>query len=150
MGGKILAGTFSKKHLAGIFQKIFSGNFKNTHLAGTISKTYLAGTFWREYFEGNIFFFFNLKTLQNAPFLNNKPIGASPVWQFLSQDGLRRCGIFFRALCQIALTIEKFLSWTSRGFWSFKNTHHYAPHLFVTPIVSQVGQELAFNYLPNL
>jgi len=24
----------------------------------------------------------------------DKPIGASPVWQFLSQEGLRRCGIF--------------------------------------------------------
>ena len=27
--------------------------------------------------------------------LRNKPIGALPLWKFLSQEGLRRCGSFY-------------------------------------------------------
>jgi hypothetical protein len=73
---------FSKKHLAGVISQDNSGrNFSKTiwrelfqkHLAGTFKK-YLAGTkkhIWREYFGRNIlagFFFYNSKSLQNAPF----------------------------------------------------------------------------------
>jgi hypothetical protein len=64
----LLAGTFSKKHLAGKFQKSFGGKISKEHLAGTFWREHfggniLAGTFWREHFGGNFKYFFSLRKL---------------------------------------------------------------------------------------
>ena len=73
--GQVCAGTFWRE----LFQKNIWREFFKKYLAGTFKTHIWREQFqkhiWREHFGGNIlrgtfFFLNNLKTLQNAPFLN--------------------------------------------------------------------------------